>query len=351
MAVFAGTRMSDLMGLSIRLAGFEIRDTITWMYGSGFPKSRDISKDIDKAAGAQCEVIGTRGFTKNILGINVVQSINTQTTIPATDAAKQWDGWGTALKPASEPIIIARKSLAGTVAANVLEFGTGGINVDGCRVETTDRLVRPSVFRLDNEIYSKGLGAGTQIEPDGRWPANVVLSHAATPDGEDLCADGCVDGCPVAELDRQSGITKDGVAVNRNRNGEKPASVYGKYQVTTNDHGYGGEGGASRFFNVFRYQAKAPKSERPIVNGVSHPTVKPYALIEWLTRLLTPPRGIILDPFTGTCTVGCAGLTLGFNSICIENDPKYYPLIEKKITEHLLKERTSHRDQRPVWSA
>jgi hypothetical protein len=172
-----------------------------------------------------------------------------------------------------------------------------------------------------------------------------VLSHAATPDGEDLCADGCVDGCPVVELDRQSGILS-------NCGGPKKTTHNkGMFGIGTPGDIYYDKGGASRFFNVFRYQAKASKSERPIVNGVSHPTVKPYALIEWLTKLLTPPRGIILDPFTGTCTVGCAGLTLGFNSICIENDPKYYPLIEKKITEHLLKERTSHRDQRPVWSA
>lgn len=273
MAVFAGSRMADLMGLSIRLAGFEMRDTITWLYGSGFPKSLDVGKAIDKAAGAK--------------------------------AAKQWDGWGTALKPAAEPIIMARKPFPETVAANVLAHSTGAINIDGCRVITSDKLIRPAILRGENKVFGKGLGAGTQNEPSGRWPSNVVLSHS------ELCdeIEGCVEGCPIAELDAQSGITKD--------------------------EGYGGQGGASRFFNTFRYQAKAPTSERPVVNGVAHPTVKPLALMEWLVTLLTPPYGVILDCFAGSGTTGHAGLRLGFNSIIIERDAKYWPLIDARFSKYL----------------
>jgi site-specific DNA-methyltransferase (adenine-specific) len=296
------------MGLSIRLAGFEMRDTITWMYGNGFPKSLDIGKAIDKSG---------------------VTSI------------KQWEGWGTALKPAGEPIIVARKPLIGTVAANVLEHGTGGMNIDACRVAASGRphIQNNGGAKLD-ACYGSGKNGSKSLGVTdlGRWPANVVLSHT------EWCDEGrCEDGCPVAELDAQSGITKDGVATNRNRSGVKPNSIYGTYGNLTQDEGYGGEGGASRFFNTFRYQAKAPKSERPVVNGVAHPTVKPRALMEWLVTLFTPAYGTVLDPFTGSGTTGEAALRLGFNSVVIERDKKYWPLIDKRLGDYLdsLKRRVS----------
>ena len=144
MAVFAGARTQDLMGLSIRLAGFEIRDTLGWIYGSGFPKSMDVSKAIDKAAGAEREVLGagpyaTRGRrTDNSVYGTSTASNSEVITAPATPEAKQWDGWGTALKPAIEPIILARKPLDGTVANNVLAHGVGGLNIDACRVGMSD---------------------------------------------------------------------------------------------------------------------------------------------------------------------------------------------------------------------
>lgn len=311
MAVFAGSRTADLMGLSIRLAGFEMRDTITWLYGSGFPKSLDVGKAIDKAAGAVREVIGFNPRAAQqtpkhrTASYGEYNGTSEALTAPATEAAKQWDGWGTALKPAAEPIIMARKPFPETVAANVLAHSTGAINIDGCRVITSDKLIRPAILRGENKVFRKGLGAGTQNEPSGRWPSNVVLSHS------ELCDEtkGCVEGCPIAELDAQSGITKD--------------------------EGYGGQGGASRFFNTFRYQAKAPTSERPVVNGVAHPTVKPLALMEWLVTLLTPPYGVILDCFAGSGTVGHAGLRLGFNSIIIERDAKYWPLIDARFSKYL----------------
>ena len=313
-AVFAGSRTADLMGLSIRLAGFEMRDTITWMYGSGFPKSLDISKAIDKAAGAQRAVIGTHyrhgGGTPNSHSMSGPLGTDGELplTAPATDAAKQWNGWGTALKPASEPIIVARKPIMGTVAANVLVHDTGGMNIDACRV---------------------GTNLPTWKDQTRRWPANVVLSHT------EWCDEGnCVDGCAVMALDEQSGILKSPATYVRNADGLNN-TVYGTKTIGEyagkESLNYGDSGGASRFFNTFRYQAKAPRSERPVINGVAHPTVKPQALIEWLVTLFTPPEGTVVDPFCGTGTTGTAALKLGFNSIIIERDAKYQPHINQKL--------------------
>ena len=257
MAVFAGTRTQDLMGLSIRLAGFEIRDTLGWVYGSGFPKSHNISKAIDKATAAEREEI-------------------------ATSEAQQWDGWGTSLKPAIEPILLCRKPLDGTVANNVLAHGVGGLNIDACRVGTNQPLVRPSISRDDNDVFGKGLGAGVQEEPAGRFPANVLLDeHAAK------------------EMDNQSDES-------------------------------------SRFFPVFKYQAKASKKERPVIeredgSKIQHPTVKPVALMEWLVELITPPGGVVLDPFAGSGTTLQAARDNGFNAIGIEQDADYIKLIEKRL--------------------
>jgi DNA modification methylase len=347
MAVFAGSRTADLMGLSIRLAGFEMRDTITWMYGSGFPKSLDIGKALDKAAGAEREIIGKHkapagnkpggaSLNMSLYGMPEEAFI----TAPATDAAKQWDGWGTALKPASEPIVVARKPFPGTVAANVLEHGTGGMNIDGCRVETKPRTThaRGNVQGTYAQPMSWGQNTGHEVEgASKRWPANVVLSHT------EWCDEGyCEDGCPVAELDSQSGI-----------NTSKSGGLTTKALGIMNDDawvakdlprtGHDDIGGASRFFNTFRYQAKAPKSERPVVNGIAHPTVKPRALMEWLVTLFTPVYGTVLDPFTGSGTTGEAALRLGFNSVVIERDQKYWPLIDKRLGDYLdsLKEKVS----------
>lgn len=329
MAVFAGARTQDLMGLSIRLAGFEIRDTLGWIYGSGFPKSQNIGKAIDKRGGVPhiavevgaairdariarglskswcdkhfCggstnwtwfegrpsgirpptdedfqrivnewpelapyaekvaevdrEVVGKNKWTNSanhfVPGEDHTERVHTDITAPASDAAKQWDGWGTALKPAIEPIILARKPLDGTVAANVLAHGVGGLNIDASRVSSVDSLVRPEISRDDNAVFGKGLGAGSQVEPAGRFPANVLLDeHAA------------------AEMDRQSGWQKDGVTVNRNLDPEASTNeIFGRRKNGERPpiQTYGGEGGASRFFPVFKYQAKAPKKERPVI--------------------------------------------------------------------------------------
>lgn len=312
---FGGTRTYHRLTCAIEDAGFEIRDEIAWLYGSGFPKSLDVSKAIDKAAGAEREVVGPKAFADGTsarrtqrLGTGVFndpasRESNLTITAPATDDAKRWQGWGTALKPAHEPIVVARKPLAGTVAANVLAHGTGAINVDACRNEHDEPAGRPSsgmhgkragIMGETVERFRETTAASTA----GRWPTNVVLSHAATPDGADACADDCVPGCPVAELDAQSGVF----------------------------------GGASRFFPVFRYQAKAPTRERPKADGVAHPTVKPLALMRWLVRLVTRPGGVVLDLFAGSGTTAEAAIAEGFRCILAEQYQPYIPLIQQRLT-------------------
>ena len=275
-AAFGGTRTWHRLAVAIEDAGFEMRDSLAWLYGSGFPKSHNVGK---------------------------------------STGAVEFDGWGTALKPAFEPIVLARKPLAEkTVARNVLTHGTGAINVDATRIETDEDRSRPP--RTPNAIYDGGNGTSLTASisnPSGRWPANVLLDqHAA------------------AWVDEQSGITKDGVAVNRNRDPEadKQAAIYGTYKNGDRpDITYGGGGGASRFF----YTAKAPKRERPNVDGVQHPTVKPLAIMEWLIRLTTPPNGTVLDPFAGSGTTLEAARNAGFSSIGIEAEETYLPLIDQRL--------------------
>lgn len=348
MAVFAGSRTADLMGLSIRLAGFEMRDTITWMYGSGFPKSLDIGKALDKAAEEtrqQIERIRPDGKSPGrvVSGFEGRYAMNAglRAGNPICGKAKQWDGWGTALKPAGEPIIVARKPLAGTVAQNVLTHSTGGMNIDGCRVPAPDApdtavISLGAQGRYTGGTYNNGLVStaeprSTSATSAGRWPANVVLSHT------EWCDEGyCEDGCPIAELDAQSGDRPGNSNKQLLSLHGKTDAIYGVYsQRSTGGLGRNDFGGASRFFNTFHYQAKAPKSERPVVNGVAHPTVKPLALMEWLVTLFTPPYGVVLDPFAGSGTTGHAALKLGFNSIMVERAAKYKPLIDKRLNDYL----------------
>ena len=197
---FAGTRTQHRMAVRIEDAGFEIRDMIAWVYGSGFPKSLDVSKAIDKAAGAEREVVGSREVTRDLArngrtgdeAISPVPVIGATIpiTAPATPEAQQWAGWGTALKPALEPITMARKPLKGTVAANVLKYGTGGLNVDGCRVRIQESLPSYTVgpkqgagqglnprFTRRNQQARADSGDNPRYDPSGRWPANLIVSY------------------------------------------------------------------------------------------------------------------------------------------------------------------------------
>ena len=427
MAVFAGSRTQDLMGLSIRLAGFEIRDTLGWVYGSGFPKSMDISKAIDKRRDERHEealkvtkviaerakelgisrrdinlkingadnsggsaqswtTISSEGAHKprvpewdqwvrlrellilndpvldaevwrlngqkgtpgeawekrEVAGVRTTgigtgkggtafigDSDNRDITTPATSEAVRWSGWGTALKPAIEPIILARKPLDGTVAANVLAHGVGGLNIDASRVESEPRRIENYASKGREGMMSHGFAGGAghsgrertaRIEHAGRFPANVLLDeHAAE------------------EMDEQSGVS---TPIRSERGAGKcgDTAAYGEYgTLDDTTRGHSDSGGASRFFPVFKYQAKAPKKERPVIvredgTKVQHPTVKPLELMSWLVTLITPEGGTTLDPFAGTGTTLQAARDKGFGAIGVEQDEDYIALIEQRLS-------------------
>ena len=315
---FGGTRTWHRLAVAIEDAGFEVRDSIAWMYGSGFPKSLDVSKAIDKAAGAQREVLGEtrQGAQQQSTGRFGAWGEGITPTAPATPAAQQWQGWGTALKPAFEPIVVARKPLIGTVAANVLKYNSGALNIDGCRIGTQEmkRTTSNGEVLSDNGSMAGAdyvrIDAGTAT---GRWPANVILDESQ-----------------AAALDAQSGVTTTkqpaGVVTDTRDTSQSIGAFSGAYERQA----LSDTGGASRFF----YCAKAGKKERPNVDGVAHPTVKPIKLMEYLCRLVTPPGGTILEPFAGSGTTIEAALNEGFNVIGIEMTDEYLPLIMARIERH-----------------
>ena len=315
---FGGTRTWHRLAVAIEDAGFELRDSIAWLYGSGFPKSLDVSKAIDKAAGAEREVIGRdpnwRARVHSDSTYDGGQTRPEFVTTPATPDAERWQGWGTALKPGFEPVVVARKPLEGTVAANVLAWGTGALNIDGCRVEGefTSGWSKSGSKASENDSMS-GPNYARDPKPDnpaGRWPANVVL-----------------DGPMAAALDRQSGTLASGVLAAHHQRAPKASGILGAYGSAEGERGYGDTGGASRFF----YVAKAPTSERPRVGGIAHPTVKPLDLMRWLVRLVTPPGGTVLEPFAGSGTTAEACVLEGFQCIAIEREADYLPLIVSRL--------------------
>lgn len=400
---FGGSRTWHRLAAAVEDAGYEIRDSIAWLYGSGFPKSLDVSKAIDKAAGAERSQVIGKGWhasTRAAEGVTMGRfaeeyqpgdtAKGRDVLAPATPDAERWQGWGTALKPAFEPIVVARKPLAaGTVAGNVLAHGTGALNIDACRVQMSDAdraridtmggFGRKGWTRADGtlgEVYD-GTVDGSLASSDatahdaGRWPANVVL-----------------DDSQAAELDRQSGtrpgmrpaILRRGATTGRSIGGEH---TYGS-SATVHDAatGYDDTGGASRFFPTFRYQPKAPTAERPtyVKDGeapslfgdagsirkrctkcgrqevnmpgaactcpepdfqpdptmrgkVAHPTVKPLDLMRWLVRLVTPPGGVVLDPFAGSGTTAEACAVEGLRCVAIEREADYLPLVVARMAK------------------
>ena len=320
---FSGSRTYHRMAVAIEDAGFEIRDQIMWVYGSGFPKSLDVSKAIDKAVGAQREMVKPKsviGHQRNIGNRRPYMDDPDHMTVsdePASEAARQWEGWGTALKPAHEPICVARKPLVGTVAANVLSHGTGALNIDGCRVGTgggtSKEGMEPGtavVNALGGALNTKGGGA--LVPGLGRWPANLI--H----DGSD----------EVLALFPDTAMSK--------RVEEKPYAPNNKNAVFGAGMGGGAHAGfddtspsAARFF----YCAKASKSDRG--PGNTHPTVKPLALMQYLCRLVTPPGGRLLDPFAGSGSTIVAALREGFTATGIEMLPEHIAIIEDRVVTEL----------------
>jgi site-specific DNA-methyltransferase (adenine-specific) len=351
---FGGTRTYHRVAVAIEDAGFELRDSIAWLYGSGFPKSMDVSKAIDKAAGAEREVIGTKIASPK--GISQAESRSDSAagayggetkeidiTAPSTLEAKQWDGWGTALKPAFEPVIVARKPIEGTVANNVLKWGTGGLNIDGSRIgsETMGGGTMPAMASGDS-IVGRNQGAERKENTNtstGRWPANIIL-----------------DPYTAELLDEQSGDRQAGAFPKR---ADRTTNQIFKYGLQERDERINlDSGGASRFF----YVAKASKRDRNegleeledsqtlFASGSNlhnngdgtprnkeatvknfHPTVKPTSLMEYLIKLVTPPNGTVLDPFTGSGSTGKAAILQGFDFIGIEMTEEYLPIIEGRL--------------------
>lgn len=316
---FAGTRTQHRMAVNIEDAGFEIRDMIGWVYGSGFPKSHDVSKAIDKDAGADREVLGTEVRYNEPSGIvsagrDERTLIERKITAPATPDAIKWQGFGTSLKPAIEPITVARKPFNGTVAQNVLEWGTGAINIDGCRVGTDGGTTKANIRKGETNGERAGMSLGKNISfrcdvatlDAGRWPANLI--H----DGSDA----------VKEL----------------------------FPETGNDS-------ASRFFYAaphddgddlpinsappLHYCPKASKKDRD--DGCEdlarnhHPTVKPTSLMRYLCRLVTPPNGIVLDPFCGSGSTGKAAVLEGFRFIGIDLSEEYLDIARRRIAHAMAK--------------
>ena len=348
---FAGTRTQHRMACRIEDAGFEIRDMIAWVYGSGFPKSMSVSKAIDKAAGAEREL--TRPGVDRREGYGEDWDKGDSSTrprydIPATDKAAQWEGWGTALKPALEPITVARKPLIGTVAANVLAHGTGAINIDACRVSSDDP--NPSIARrqgstnhLSTRSAAESIAAGkmeSRQSPDafkaerageslGRWPANLI--HDGSEEVVAMFPETKSGGYP-AEGGQRSQVSTFG----------KP-TARGEQKFTSS------EGSAARFFycakasrkdrheglpdpgHQFKHGSTLRKVENAETQGNNHPTVKPTELMRYLCRLVTPAGGLVLDPFMGSGSTGKAALLEGFRFIGIDLDPGYFAIAEARV--------------------
>lgn len=321
---FGGARTWHRLAAGIEDAGFEMRDSIAWLYGSGFPKSMDVSKAIDKAAGAERKVVAEGapqkrmipGADQNATGSWIKDNgrvyVPTQTEAGTSDAAA-WEGWGTALKPAFEPIVVARKPIVGTVAATVLAHGTGALNIDGSRIGKPDGF-GGGAKASGGFVTGYESGDGFEASDKGRWPANVILdeSQAALLD-EQAPSTGAAARASGPTL---TGGSAAGVAYGARNGKAEPAPFHGDI------------GGASRFF----YVAKAPKRERPTApDGAAHPTVKPLSLMRHLVRLVTPPGGVVLDPFAGSGTTIEAAILEGFDYIGIEREAEYLPLIEQRI--------------------
>lgn len=327
---FGGTRTYHRLACAIEDAGWEVRDCIMWVYGSGFPKSLDVSKAIDKAMGAEREKVridasevrnpksinnghGVKGGDRPWMQKALERGYHEKDgNTPATPEAAAWNGWGTCLKPAVEPIVVARKPLEGTVAANVLKHGTGAINIDGCRVPTETPVIVHSPARK-TLLDSGHKDLGTWENNKGRFPANLI--HDGSP--EVLACFPDVGKSSGGGLHTKGkGDNQQGVAYGKFANGKGPDKV-----------GFGDSGPAARFF----YCAKASRSERG--KGNIHPTVKPLALMRYLVRLVTRKGGIVLDPFMGSGTTGVAALQEGMNFVGIERDPHYYDIASRRIAE------------------
>ena len=316
LVAFGGTRTVHRLATAIEDGGFEIRDMVSWLYWSGFPKSLDVSKAIDREAGAERDVIGLSqhkpGIANGTQGHSTVGGTYAKhvlITAPATEAAKKWNGYGTALKPAQEPAVLARKPLAGTVAGNVTEHGTGALNIDGCRFAYGDEAwPGPSELMEGGPtmtgITGAGSGSGAEItglrggfrngaHEIGRWPANIYAHPKAS------------------RSEREAGCER----------------LPGRTGAEATDRTAGSAG-------LDNPRACAGRTADRVKNH--HPTVKPIGVMRWLCKLTGgQPGSVILDPFMGSGTTGCAAVLEGFDFIGIEREPEYMQICEARIRHHM----------------
>jgi DNA modification methylase len=352
---FSGTRTYHRQAVAIEDAGFEIRDMVEWVYGSGFPKSLNIGKAVDKLQGNEREVVGDLPNARDAHGKNPIslQSSPNSKDNKLTKGTSPWEGWGTALKPAHEPICLARKPIEGTVANNVLKYGTGGLNIDKSRVGTNNEKLGGGGTQVEHDGWGKSLCSKTdssKSEQLGRFPANLL--H----DGSD-------------EVVREFPNTKSGGSAGNRTHPVDGQNCYGKYapiDYPKETSLPASEGSAARFFKSFLYCPKASKSERdrgcegmeddpmnmyvgadgkmgmggaslkgehkqPQPKKNNHPTVKPLALMKYLIQMITPPGGTVLDPFAGSGSTLVAAKELGFKFIGIEMTEEYIPIIEARL--------------------
>jgi site-specific DNA-methyltransferase (adenine-specific) len=355
---FGGTRTYHRLACAIEDAGWEIRDCVMWVYGSGFPKSHDVSKAIDKAAGAERETAGPKvyagGHVQNHSGVahggsycGFDHSGTTMATAPATDAARQWSGWGTALKPAWEPIIVARKPLCGTVAENVLTHGTGGINVDGCRVKGTWSTWRKKDGTVSEQnqdshaIYGQGMGDVRNPEHSaGRWPANLI--HDGSEEVVGLFPVTKTGVCPADGAGGYEGglRRRDNRSAMNGGDSGSAARFFYCAKASKADRDEGCEGLAERLTMRYGEKAQGPLPQqtpsKPVPQRNHHPTVKPTALMRYLCRLVTPPGGVVLDPFTGSGSTGKAAVCEGFDFVGIEREAEYVEIARARIAAAVL---------------
>ena len=323
---FSGNRTHHRLFTGVEDAGFEIRDTLTWHYGSGFPKASDISKTIDKRAGAEREVVGHYEHPEGGVreadpgngmpadGHDKLDEWHTPIEAPATDAARKWDGWKTGLKPATEFIVMARKPYDGATVDSVLENGTGALNIDACRIGTDDDLSAASSGGFASGLHQnqnksnprENTKSGFETpDREGRYPANVVFDETA-----------------ADALDEEVGVLETGALSDGHDGGGLYKENDGSFSGEHNHRDYEADsGGPSRYF----YTSKASRSERTEGGTIenNHPTVKPIDLMEWLIKLVTREGQIVLDPFAGSGTTCMAAKGLGREFVGIERQEKW----------------------------
>jgi DNA modification methylase len=315
---FSGNRTHHRLFSGVEDAGFEIRDTVTWHYGSGFPKALDVSKAIDKRAGAERKVVATREADDKRSGEYRNEHDDTtkyEYIAPATDSAERWDGFKTALKPATEYVVVARKPLGeDTVAENMVEFGTGALNIEGCRVGTGERTNPP--VSVDGDVYGDNTsGENTAETVNGRYPSNVVFDdvEAERLDRKNESRSGSGSPTTNDEIESNGADVHDGYT--------RPNASMFTDELDDGIRSFGDSGGPSRYF----YTSKASKAERTLDGKITnaHPTVKPQDLMEWLVKLATAEGQTVLDLFAGSGTTCKAAKDLNRRFIGIEKQAQW----------------------------